>query len=331
MEAIEPEDFTYDKIGEIYGISIEEERLLWESQYIHKYIYMPQICAKCNKGNINLVKFNSTCNPFKGGCMNYKCKARIFLRKYSIFQFFPKIPIQILMNILKGFIKGNNATQIIKTLKDKYNNANIGRRIVSKFLLFLRKCIAEYYKSLYDNENISMENQRTPFAIDESLFTSINNIPIWVVAIINTRNHNDIRCNITRTRNTPFMRNFIHKYIKPGIIIISDGWSSYNFLREPGSGYTHLVYSHGHGQWGRGINSTSHIESVWAYFKSTIKKIYHSILNKGFYFYLKETEFRYNTRNNTFKEKVALIREIIKFNYNDNNFIFNSILELNSL
>ena len=39
MEAIEPEDFTYDKIGEIYGISIEEERLLWESQYIHKYIY----------------------------------------------------------------------------------------------------------------------------------------------------------------------------------------------------------------------------------------------------------------------------------------------------
>ena len=61
--------------------------------------------------------------------MNYKCKNRIFLRKYSIFQFFLKILIQILMNILKGFIKGKNAAQIIKTLKAKYNNANIGAEL----------------------------------------------------------------------------------------------------------------------------------------------------------------------------------------------------------
>ena len=88
---------------------------------------MPQICPKCSKDTIKLVKFNSTTNSFKGDCMNYKCKARIFLAKYSIFQFFPKIPILILMNILKGFIKGNNATPIMKTLKDKYNNANISR------------------------------------------------------------------------------------------------------------------------------------------------------------------------------------------------------------
>ena len=74
-----------------------------------------------------------------------------------------------------------------------------------------------------------MENRRTTFAIDESEFTSINNLPIWLVAIVNTRNNNDIRCNITRTRNTPFMRNFIQKYIKPGNIIISSGWRSYNF------------------------------------------------------------------------------------------------------
>ena len=40
MEEFEQEEFTYDKIGEIYGISIEEERLLWESQYINKYIYI---------------------------------------------------------------------------------------------------------------------------------------------------------------------------------------------------------------------------------------------------------------------------------------------------
>ena len=166
MEEIDYEDLTYDKTGETYGIAIEEERQLWEYEYVNKYIYIPQICPKCNIGKLNLVKFNTTCNPFKGGCTNYKCKARIYLRKYSIFALFPKIPIQILMNILKGFIKGPNATQIKKKLKEKYNNANINRRVIAKFMLILRKCIAEYYKDIYDTQDISIQNQRMTFAID---------------------------------------------------------------------------------------------------------------------------------------------------------------------
>ena len=92
-------------------------------------------------------------------------------------------------------------------------------------------------------------------------------------------------------RNTPFMKNFIQKYIKPGNIIISDGWRSYNFLREPRLGYTHL-------------NFYIAYRSCLGFFKSALKKIYHRIPNKGFYFYLKETEFRFKTRNNTFNEKV---------------------------
>ena len=107
----------------LYGIAIEEERFLWETKYIHKYIYIPHICPKCNIGNLNLVKFKSTCNPLKEACSNYKCKARIYLRQYSIFKYFPKIPIQILMNILKGFLKGWNATEIKNDLRDKFNNA----------------------------------------------------------------------------------------------------------------------------------------------------------------------------------------------------------------
>ena len=172
---------------------------------------------------MNLVTFNTTCNPFEGGCNNYKCKARIYLRKYSIFALFPKMPIQILMNILKGFIKGRNATQIKKKLKEKYNNVNINRRVIAKFMLILRKCIAEYYKHIYDTQDISIENQRMTFVIEESQFTSKDNIPIWMVGIINTVNKKDIRCHTTRTRNIAFMQNFSYKYIKHGNTIISDG------------------------------------------------------------------------------------------------------------
>ena len=40
MEEIDYEDLTYDKTVETYGIAIEEERLLWESEYVNKYIFL---------------------------------------------------------------------------------------------------------------------------------------------------------------------------------------------------------------------------------------------------------------------------------------------------
>ena len=33
------------------------------------------------------------------------------------------------------------------------------------------------------------------------------------------------------------------------------------------SGYIHIVHNHGHGQFGYGDESTSHIENLWAFFK----------------------------------------------------------------
>ena len=140
------------------------------------------------------------------------------------------------MNILKGFLKSRNVTKIENDLRDKFNNAKINRRIVAKFMIFLRKIISEYYKYIYDSESISTENQRKKYAIDESKFTTINNISIWDVAIINSVNKKDIKCNITRTRNTHFMKSFINKYIKTGNIIISDRWNFYDILNYPNYG-----------------------------------------------------------------------------------------------
>jgi len=50
-------------------------------------------------------------------------------------------------------------------------------------------------------------------------------------------------------------------YLEPGNTIITDGWSGYNFLDEMAE-YTHDKHIHGGGDFGFGLNSTSHIEII---------------------------------------------------------------------
>ena len=185
--SLEDDNHIYDPIGEIYDISIEEERHLWYKYYLNKYIYVSSICPKCNNGTISLIKNESVLNPVKGSCNNKSCKNKIFLRKYSIFSNFNKLPIQILMNILKAMLVLNkNGTQIRKYIKNKYNGVNINIKSIFQFMTFIRKSIACYLKNVYNTKEISILNGNNNYAIDESLFTHINNEQIWVIGIINT-------------------------------------------------------------------------------------------------------------------------------------------------
>ena len=331
MEHLGEEELHYDSIGEKNDIPIEEERELWKNYYINKYIFIPKNCPQCNHPNISIVNFNSTLNPIKGGCNNKTCKYRFYLRSYSFFKYFPKIPAQIIVNIIKQMILENkNATLIRKYLKEKYNNTKINIRIIFKIMLYIRKCIAQYLNYIYLTKEISQINGNVPYAIDESLFTHKNNIPIWVVGIVSTTNKENLRLHTTKIRNLNYLRTFIHKYIEPGNRIISDGWQGYQFLNNNNSGYIHISYNHGGGHWGIGELSTSHIEGIWSYLKTTIKRIYYSIPNKGFYFFLKESEFRYLYKNQNNIAKLEIFNKILKFNFN-NNFIFSTVENLNSL
>ena len=152
-------------------------------------------------------------------------------------------------------------------------------------MLYIRKSIACYIKKLYITKIISTLNGNNNYAIDESLFTHINNESIWVIGIVDTSNKFNFRCNISKIRNNVYLKKFIEKYIKRGNNIISDGWSGYSFLNNNNSGYIHISYNNGAGNWGIGVHSTSHIESMWACLKNYIKNIYYSIRSKGFYFY----------------------------------------------
>ena len=112
MEHFGEEDLHYDSIGEKYDIPIEEERELWKNNYFNKYIFLAKNCPKCNHSNLSIVNLNSTLNPIKAGCNNKTYKNRFYLRRYSFFKFFPKIPAQIIVNIFKEMmVENKNATQ----------------------------------------------------------------------------------------------------------------------------------------------------------------------------------------------------------------------------
>ena len=81
-------------------------------------------------------------------------------------------------------------------------------------MLYIRKFIAEYLNHIYATKEISQINGHAPYAIDESLFAHINNIPIWVVGIVSTTNKENLRLHTTKIRNSNYLRTYIHKYIE---------------------------------------------------------------------------------------------------------------------
>jgi len=59
--------------------------------------------------------------------------------------------------------------------------------------------------------------------------------------------------------------------------------------------YTHDIHIHGGGDFGYGLNSTSHIESIWG--KIKFKNIYYEITNQNLLLLIKEAEWRIKNRN----------------------------------
>lgn len=84
---------------------------------------------------------------------------------------------------------------------------------------------------------------------------------IWVVRLINNKTR-QIRLEIAENRNANTIKNIITKYIPRGNIIITDGVLCYQWLTDPSNGYVHSLYNYGQGDFGYGLDSTSHIESL---------------------------------------------------------------------
>ncbi|WP_407712681.1 IS1595 family transposase [Campylobacter hominis] len=92
--------------------------------------------------------------------------------------------------------------------------------------------------------------------------------------------------------------------------IYSDTWKAYDGLVDYGAKAHHRV-KHCKNEFANGRNHINGIESFWAYTKHRLTK-FKGIRKEFFYLYLKESEFRYNTKinkENLYKVLLKLVRK----------------------
>ena len=94
---------------------------------------------------------------------------------------------------------------------------------------------------------------------------------------------------------------------------------SYNFLDNADSEIQHLVHNHGHGDFGYGQNSTSHIEQYWSQLKSIIRQMYNIVPKSNINLYVREAEFRISIRNLSYDEKIKKLADIFEYVNSCNN------------
>ena len=80
--------------------------------------------------------------------------------------------------------------------------------------------------------------------------------------------------------------------ILKGNNIVTDGWAGYNWIDSNDSGNRRYQHIHGHNDFGQGLESTNHIESIWSQLKSEIKGIYKTTPSLNFLYFIREPEWR---------------------------------------
>ena len=287
-----------------WNLDINGERQFWKEKLLNIFINVPEACPHCKMGKIHLKNNESIINPVLGKCTNYKCKQELYFRIGSIFEKHNITPASIIYQILDFWLNYDlNGNKICDKLKDLYNHECLNKIFILNILQEFRIYIANYMRDYYCLESIAKKNEWHHVAIDECLFTHQDGIQNWVIGLINTET-NIIRLEVVTSRDTETMKNIIHKHVEPGNYIVSDAWPAYNFLDQENNNYIHHVYNHNRGNFGRGYDSTSRIESVWNELKLLFKKIYVTIRSKNFIFFLREIEYRRSIKGLTSKEKL---------------------------
>ena len=224
-------------------------------------------------------------------CIKKDCRNRHQIRINSFFNNFPKIQLKTLSEIIKCFICYEmNANATFKYISSNFS-ISINIATIRNIFQEIRNVIFKYYYIVYQSELLGYANENNNFSVDESHFTSsLNGEPIWVLGAINNATK-DFRLEAVKIRDSNILKLFITTYIERGNKIITDRWSGYSFLANE-DGYDWDPHTHGAGDFGFGLSSTSHIEQLWHQLKDKIRKIYNSIPFYNFLHYLREAEWR---------------------------------------
>ena len=251
-------------------------------------------------------------NPLKLQCNKANCRKIINIRENTIFDVCPHTPISFLIYAIEEFIaQEKNAAQVIEILNERYNLSSCAKKSIYKLFYFFRQCISQYYKEVYLYEKLAYENENNNIGIEESVFIrDENGVHEWLVGLIDITN-GKVRFELLKERNADIMKKIVKHHVGEKNTIISDGWEGYTWLRN--EKYEHIRHIHGVHDFGRGSESTSHIESVWATLKRYISKLYTALNQKNFIYYVIEIEFRYNVRNKIKTEKINELIGILQY------------------
>jgi len=132
---------------------------------------------------------------------------------------------------------------------------------------------------------------------------------VWLLGIIDNASK-DFRLEAVFNRDEITIKSFISRNVEIGNNIVSDDWSSYDYLDNNFSGYSHIKHVHGHRDFGFGIQSTSHVESIWEQIKSKIKESYHIIPPNNSMLFVREIKYKIKTKDMDSDQKIKKFFEI---------------------
>ena len=236
-------------------------------------------------------------------CSNYKCRRRYSITINSFFNNFTYQNIQLISEIIKCFItRDMNATKAYKFINSELK-VLASKQLIRRVYKDIRKVICKSLKIEYQSTLLGNENEWKYYSADESLINHYNGKQIWLLGICDN-NTKEFRIEASYDRDAETLKEFITSFVKKGNNIITDGWAGYSFLDEPGSGYRRIPHIHGGGDFGYGLQSTSHIESIWSQIKSKLKETYHIYPHGIFMTFVREIEFKIKANAMTDEQKI---------------------------
>lgn len=211
-----------------------------------------------------------------------------------------KISDYKIKKILQCFANELTATQASKQL-------DLNRHTINRYYQIFREKIANCQEKNIDKMSGEIE-------IDESYFGSRHKgdrrgrsverkIPVVGILKRNGKVYAQIIPDASRRSLLPIIADLVEKSRSN---VYTDKWRSYDGLVF--SGYKHHRINHSK-EFARKHNHINGIESFWSYVKRKMRK-HNGIPRHKFYHYLKESEFRFNNRNNN------ILKELTKIIFN---------------
>ncbi len=119
------------------------------------------------------------------------------------------------------------------------------------------------------------ENGYRYYSIDESLLVhDINKTPLWILGMTDNLSK-DFTVVVSKSPGQEATKKFITRYIPKGNNIVTKVGQVTNGLIIGNSGYTLFEQKLKRNDFGYGIESTSHVESIWGQLKSQNKSTYY--------------------------------------------------------